>query len=439
MPTPLYYPSTVNGLQKTLDASLLTGVTASATLNNVTGIQNLKGVMVIDRVDGNNNLTPNKREYIGFAGTSGSTVVTLTRGLAGSTDQDHAVGAIVEFVSDVTQQQAIIDGLLQTVNTNGTLDTTKVVDLTTAQTLTNKVLGPTNFSAFNAPQGFLINGKIVPSVASNNLTVAIKGLDGNDPSATNPVYCRIGDTVRSITSALSVTANAGVSLCNAGSAELATKEIDWFVYLGWNVAQNNIVLAFSRIPYAQRLDDFAYTNETLEKSAKFSTGISGYTVSDPYELIGRFAATLSAGAGYTWSVPTFTTANLIQRPIYETRWLTWLPTYTAGGSMTFGTVTTGRANYKIQGDKLTVSLYANGTLGGSASNTVIATAPFTSSAAVNSQWQGGACQDSGDSAGPICATVQIANPANLISFRRYDSSNFDLGAAFIMGNPILSI
>ena len=33
----------------------------------------------------------------------------------------------------------------------------------------------------------------------------------------------------------------------------------------------------------------------------------------------EFGATLSAGAGYTWSVPTFTVNNLIQRPIYETK------------------------------------------------------------------------------------------------------------------------
>lgn len=122
MPTPLYYPPTQNGLQKTLDAELLTGVTAAATLNNVTGIQNKKGIMVIDRVDSNNNLTPSKREYISFDGTSGSTVVTLARGLAGSTDQDHAVGAVVEFVNDVVQQQAILDGLLLTVTTAGALN-----------------------------------------------------------------------------------------------------------------------------------------------------------------------------------------------------------------------------------------------------------------------------------------------------------------------------
>ena len=48
-----------------------------------------------------------------------------------------------------------------------------------------------------APQGFLINGKIVVTDAAG-ITVAIKTLAGTDPSATDPVYIRIGDTVRTI-------------------------------------------------------------------------------------------------------------------------------------------------------------------------------------------------------------------------------------------------
>jgi len=177
-----------------------------------------------------------------------------------------------------------------------------------------------------APQGFLINGKIVPSVASNNLTVAIKTLAGTDPSATDPVYCRIGDTVRSVTAALSVTKNAATNWFNAGSAELATKEIDYFVYLGYN-ATDGVVIGFSRIPYAAQYSDFSAT-ATNEKYSAIST-ITNAAATDYYEVVGRFAATLSAGAGYTWSVPTFTPANLIQRPIYETRELSYLPVVTA--------------------------------------------------------------------------------------------------------------
>jgi hypothetical protein len=161
MSTPLLYPTSKNAVQKTLDAQLLAGVTASVTLNNVVGIQNKAGVFVVDRVDANGTPTPNKREYIKFTGVSGSTLTTLTRNAdGGGTDQDHAVGAIVEFVSDILQEQAIIDGLLNVITTAGALDTTKVIDLTTAQTLTNKTL--------TAP---VINGAITGDAISTGATI----------------------------------------------------------------------------------------------------------------------------------------------------------------------------------------------------------------------------------------------------------------------------
>ena len=116
---------------------MLEGITASATFNSVTGIQNKKGLFVVDRVDTNGTETPNKREYITFIGTSGNTVTTLVRGLGGSTDQDHAVGAIVEFVSDVVQQQAILDEL-ETINT--TVSGLPTADSTT--TFSNKRINP---------------------------------------------------------------------------------------------------------------------------------------------------------------------------------------------------------------------------------------------------------------------------------------------------------
>ncbi|HOM78441.1 MAG TPA: hypothetical protein PLT50_04535, partial [bacterium] len=174
------------------------------------------------------------------------------------------------------------------------------------------------FQHLYAPEGFLLNGKIVPSVSSNNLTVAIKGLDGNDPSATNPVYVRIGDAIRSITSALSVTANAGTNWCNAGSNELATKEVDYFVYLGYNTT-DGVVIGFARIPYATAYSQFS-TTSTDDRYCAISN-VSHASSSDAYTVIGRFAATLSAGSGYTWSVPTFTNENLVQKPVTHTRLL----------------------------------------------------------------------------------------------------------------------
>ena len=137
----LIFPTTQNGIQKTLGAQLDTGVTSSATFNNTTNVQNLKGLFVVDRIDTSGaEKDAAFREYISFTGVSGSTVTGLTRGLGGTTDQDHAIGAVVEFVSDVVQQQAILDALTSVVTAAGALDTTKVVDLTTAQVLTHKDL-----------------------------------------------------------------------------------------------------------------------------------------------------------------------------------------------------------------------------------------------------------------------------------------------------------
>jgi hypothetical protein len=275
---------------------------------------------------------------------------------------------------------------------------------------------------FNAPQGFLINGKIVPSVASDNLTVAIKGLDGNDPSATNPVYCRIGDTVRSITSALSMYRAAGVNYGNAGSAELATKEIDWFVYLVYDSTSSAVTVGISRIPYARLMSDFGATGQSEDGLVRTAglTNVAG----DECEVIGRFAATLSAGAGYTWTVPTFTTINLVQGPRYETRWLAWQPTYSAGGSMTFTSVTSSLVQYKIRDNQLFCELRATGTTGGTAANDLRATLPFNSSSASTGVYigTGGSVKDTTQIAG----YALVGNAGNLVIARKYDASNFGL-------------
>ena len=141
--TPIYYPPTQNGLQKTLDANLDTGTTASLTLNNTTGVQNKPGMIVIDRIDTNGNeQSASLREYISFTGTSGATLTGLTRGLGGSSDQDHSTGAVVEFVPDVVWAQMIADALALVVDSSdiSAVNTTNVVTPAGTQTLTNKTL-----------------------------------------------------------------------------------------------------------------------------------------------------------------------------------------------------------------------------------------------------------------------------------------------------------
>lgn len=239
-------------------------------------------------------------------------------------------------------------GNIITVGSNGVFQSTLNLD--------------TVYSGIKPPATTMYNGKFVPSVSSNNLTLSLKTFSGSDPSSSDPVYITIGNTVRKVTSSLSVTKNAGTNWFNSGSSELATNEIDYFIYAGYN-STDGVVLGFSRIPYANIYSDFS-TTTTSDKYCAISN-ITNASSGDDYVLIGRFAATLSAGAGYTWSVPTFNTKNLIQYPIYTTRPLLYTPTFTwTAGADPSGAVGTSRSDYQISYNILTLNVtrlqYATG-------------------------------------------------------------------------------
>lgn len=263
-------------------------------------------------------------------------------------------------------------------------------------------------------QGGMINGKIVTSVAANNLTVAIKTLAGADPSASDPVYIRIGNTVRSITSARSVTKNAGTNWCAAGSAEIATKEVDYFVYLGYN-ATDGVVIGFSRIPCALTYGDFSATT-TNDKYCAIST-ITNATSTDEYEVVGRFNAILSAGAGFTWSIPG--TSIVISRPIVETRWLTWVPTIVGYSANPTNTV----YRYMARGFDCIFEMQES-TGGTSNATNKTYTAPFTAKTITNMIWAGyiSAPQDNG--AYGANGFSQIASASNVITMFRSALANW---------------
>ena len=426
--------------------------------------------ITIDRVDANSASTPSLREDITGV-VSGNNLTNLVRGEGATTAQAHANNAAVELAWETETWNDAVDAILVGHNQDGThksgsvltlpqindtssdhqyvfavnelaADRTVTLPLLTgadefvfkdhAVTMANKTLTtpvingavtgtivpPLTFysAGFNAPEGFLLNGKIVPSVASNNLTVAIKGMDGNDPSSSNPVYVKLNGAIRSITSALSVTKNAGTNWFNAGSTELATKEIDYFVYLGYN-ATDGTVVGFSRIPYASSYDDFSATT-TSEKYAAIST-ITTAAATDYYSVVGRFAATLSAGAGYTWTVPTFTAKNLIQRPIYETRQLTFTPSPTGFT----GTPTVNVARYKIFGRSMYVSTVFYGTSNAADCNITLPFAPKVANSVYiamatptqnNGTWGNGVVGFLEDS-----ATAKFAAAASTISSNAY--------------------
>lgn len=226
----------------------------------------------------------------------------------------------------------------------------------------------------DGPQGWLQNGYISRTVASNNITVAVKTLAGADPSSTDPVSVRIGNTVRQITAALAVTKNAGTNWFNSGGTELAAQEIDYFVYIGYN-ATDGVVIGFARFSHGRVYSDFS-TTATDASYCAIST-ITTAAATDEYELVGRFNATLSATASFNWSVPA--TSIVLSKPVDETRWLTWAPVTTG-----FSADPTFNTKYKIMRNRVELSFVSSGGTSNATGFTV--TAPYPALYAQSYAW-----------------------------------------------------
>ena len=130
-PTSNFWSTSLNGA---INDSVTT-----ITLNSTTGLQ-APGRLVINRQDSTGKNTPSAREVISFTGISGSDLTGVTRGADNSTARSHADGSLVESAIVVGNWDTLYDVINEEHDLDGTHDTTKVVDLTTAQTLTNKTL-----------------------------------------------------------------------------------------------------------------------------------------------------------------------------------------------------------------------------------------------------------------------------------------------------------
>jgi hypothetical protein len=267
---------------------------------------------------------------------------------------------------------------------------------------------------------YMSNGKLSVTVASNNLSVALKTWAGADPSVGDPVTVFLGGAKQTITAALSVTVNAGAAsgagTFNAGSAELKTHVIRYSAYLGYN-ATDGVVIAISRIPHGRIYSDFS-TTPSNEKYAAIST-ITHAAASDEYAQIGMFDATNSGTASYNWSVPTFTASNLIQYPRPFTDWMDWTPATSASGSLTWTSPTSIACQYRFSGNKIEFETTLSATLGGSADNTLKITLPFNGSQVGNSLAVGTCLL-----AGALSKMYLSAGTPNILSGAKYDSSNF---------------
>lgn len=198
MATPIYYPPSVNNLQKEINADYTAGA-STVTLNNTTNIQNKPGVCIVNRVNrAGTRQVVSKWTYLKFTGTSGNTLTGVT---AISGDQDHAIGEVVEFVPDVTWAEQVAGGFatLLDVTDVSKVNTTNVITPDGTQTLTNKTLtsptinNPTTKSttqvvaAVNATVGgtttldLSAGGIQNITMGAGNTTIALSNVTTNQP------------------------------------------------------------------------------------------------------------------------------------------------------------------------------------------------------------------------------------------------------------------
>lgn len=340
-----------------------------------------------------------------LAGVTSITADKLTNKI-GSTDCPFAAGAVPIFDFGT---------LLNGWQTQFTTWYNNLVNQLSGSQVTNLQAQIDVLNAIIAKQD---NYVITPTIASNNLTLSIKTLAGTDPSGSDPVRVKIGDIVYSITGALSLTKAAGTNWLNAGAAELAGRNIDYFVYLiAETGASAGVKLGFARIPHAETMGDLVNGAVTPTGEKAILGSYTNFNATDKVKNIGRFRAILGGASTYNWSI---STGKVINRPVFETDWLSWLPAISASGSMTISSPAYNVIQWKLRNDDLFVMLDVGFTTGGTASNSINATPPFTALGSFDLLV--GQTVDSATTSG----LAWIATGS--IGVRKYDSSNWTIGA-----------
>jgi hypothetical protein len=277
---------------------------------------------------------------------------------------------------------------------------------------------------------------ITPSISSNNLTIAIKYIDGGDCGPSERVTFRIGDTEYTLNTSASYTKNAGTNWHNSGSTMFAGKDVDYFVYaIAETGAAEGLKFGHCRIPGALSMSDMQSSSTNEKYIAGNYTNFNG---TDKVVQIGRFRARLSGTASFNWSIPT---VKVVNYPIFETDWLTYLPTYSATAPMTFGTVITDMAIYQLRGFCQEVKADFHGTTGGTATNVITFTLPLSTNGIVSGLGYGTAyVLDAVASAGYWRTGAVLPIGLAGLEVLKADETVFGLGASrYTRGSIILPI
>lgn len=138
---------------------------------------------------------------------------------------------------------------------------------------------------------------------------------------------------------------------------------------------------------------------------------------------------------YTSTVTDSTTPGSVLKPRDNTEdnllsaWTSYTPTYSAAGSMTFGTVITTLARYKVVGKTVTVCYNFMGTTGGVANIAISATLPPNFQSQTSAAYNPGIVSQDGGSTYALClARPDAVNPTSSVSFYLSGFGNYGLGA-----------
>jgi len=176
-----------------------------------------------------------------------------------------------------------------------------------------------------------------------------------------------------------------------------------------------------------------FTVAGVDVTAKYPKGtklkLTQTTVKYFYVVNSAFSTdttiTITGGSDYTLANAAITNNyySYIGTPQGFPQWFNYTPTYGAGGSMTFGSVTTNVGEFAICGMTTICYVYATGTTAGTASSTITYTLPvacnYGATALLGAAW----AYDSGR----LTATFENANTTTIRVYK-HDSSNWGLGA-----------
>ncbi len=275
------------------------------------------------------------------------------------------------------------------------------------------------------PDGYGINYQITSSISSNNLVVALKGEDGNDPSATNPIVVRCGNAQISLTSALSVTITAAMGDIFAWDAgKIQANDAQLFVYFINNNGTAQLGLSPSPVltTVANNYYDGSQTGATGHTNIVMSTTRNA---TNSCRVIGRL--NVNQQDNNNWQ--NATTALVINTPIFKTDYMTWTPTMTVSGAMTYTSVSILRSVYMVDAHTCSIELCTDGTTGGTASNVIAGTLPITAYGLAANVIipSGGLVRDGGVYYSSVAYIAQAT--ATQIWTVRYDFANLTLGAS----------